>query len=81
MYISKCNSQEIIITQFLGLQIASELLAEASNKATANDWLTLIAAKSKARYEEMPRDEWRDTLMQAITTQITPSESESKEQG
>jgi hypothetical protein len=42
------------------------LLAEASNKATANDWLTLILAKGRTRYEEMSPEQLQACLKQTI---------------
>jgi hypothetical protein len=54
-----------IVTNVIGIHavaliIATELLAEASEVSTAEDWLMLIMAKTKHRYESMSAEEMQD---------------------
>jgi hypothetical protein len=56
-----------IETRILGIhavaiEIATELLAEGSDQATAKDWLTLIMAKAFSRYHEMSLSELQETI-------------------
>ena len=62
------TEQEFLVvgTHAVALEIAAELLAEASNKATQEDWLTLILAKAHTRYQEMNPEELKAALDRTI---------------
>lgn len=53
---------EVLGVHAVVASVAAELLAEASDKATADDWLMLIMAKAYSRYQEMRPEELQQCL-------------------
>lgn len=56
----------------VALTIATQYLEAASGNATANDWLTLIMAKTKTEYESCSQDQLKAYLAQTLTAMGHP---------
>jgi hypothetical protein len=66
-------AQNVIRIQAVALSIAADLLAEGSNQANAEDWLVLMMAKTKTRYEEMTEAEMQE-CMDRMTRAMYPGD-------
>lgn len=61
----------------VAIEIAIELLAEASNKATREDWLTLVLAKTHTRCQELSQNEITTIVRQMMGRMIDASRKEA----
>lgn len=57
---------EVFGAHAVAIEVATELLAKASNKATADEWLALIMAKANSRYREMSPEELNACLKRTV---------------
>jgi hypothetical protein len=53
-------ARDVIGVHAIAIITAAELLAEASEQSTVDDWLLLIMAKTRSRYESISPEELQD---------------------
>lgn len=62
----KTEEFEVFGAHAVAIHVAAELLAEASEKATKEHWLSLILAKAFTRYEETTPEELQEMMSSTV---------------